>query len=240
MNTSSQELSYVNRVNFYQIEGTALEISGNQPQNSGPYSNITCAPGSNAVAGTVCVQISQVGDTRGIHGLTATADGTPNAAVLLDSNNNSIEDAHFEGFVDGIRIGSNHNAESNVIFNVTGGSGSGSMTNVIHIYSTNTVDDLSILQVGQGSSSIDPIKDDITSTTLSEATVAMYVLGRTVGTNGVSRFTTSPNAVSWGVGSSAPSGNCQVGTLYTNISGTKTGSDTLYVCLSGNTWTDIK
>jgi hypothetical protein len=229
LNNNAQELSYVNRVNLHDITGTGLQISGTQAQNSGPYSNITFSPGTSAVAATVCVQIRQVLDTRGVHGLTCTSDGTPNVAVLLDSNNNSIEDAHFEGFVDGIRVGSNHSATNNIFFNVTGGSGSGAMTNVIHIYSTNTVNDLVLFGIHQGSSGINPIQDDTNSTTLSEASVAEYVIGRTAGGTGLSRFTTSPNAVNWGVGGSAPTGSCKVGSLFSNTGGSGS-TTTLYLC----------
>ncbi len=230
VNSNSEELSYVNNVNLYTMTGTGLEISGSQAQNSGPYTNITFSPGANAVLGTVCVQISQVGDTRGVHGLTCTGDGTPSAGILLDSNNNSIEDVHFEGFVDGIRVGSNHNANSNILFNITGGSGTGGMTNVIHVYNTNTVNDLSIMQVAQGAAGIDTIKDDITSTTLADATVGIYALGQSLG-GGVTRFTTSPNSVTWGTGSGAPTGSCKSGSIFSNTSGTNT--TTLYICVSG-------
>jgi hypothetical protein len=230
VNTSSQDLSYVNNVNLYTITGTGLEISGAQAQNSGPFTNVTFSPGPNAVAGTVCVQISQVGDTRGVHGLTCTADGTPSAGILLDSNNNSLEDIHFEGFVDGIRVGSNHNANSNILFNITGGNGSGGMTNVIHVYNTNTVNDLTIMAVGQGATGINTVKDDITSTTLADATVGIYALGQALG-GGVTRFTTSPNSVTWGAGSGTPTGSCKSGSIFSNTGGTS--STTLYICVSG-------
>jgi hypothetical protein len=230
LNSHSQEQTYVERVSLHDITGTGLEISGSQAQNSGPYSDLAISPGSSAVAGTVCVQILSVGDTRGIHGLSCTADGTPNAGVLIDSNNNTIEDAHFEGVVDGIRVGSNAAATANVILNVTGGSGAGPMTNVVHVYSTNVVDDLVLSAIHQGSSGIDPIRDDTSADSpLTEASVALYVIGRPVGTNGVSRFTTSPNSVNWGVGGSAPTGSCKVGSLFSNTGGSG-ATTTLYLC----------
>jgi len=134
----------------------------------------------------------------------------------------------FEGFLDGILVGSNHTANSNILFNITGGVGG--MQNVIHISSFSTVNDLSIMQVGQGTAGVKTIKDDITATTLSDATVGAYVIGQAIG-GGFSRFTTSPNAVTWGFGSAAPVGSCKSGSIYSNTTG---GSmTTLYICVAG-------
>jgi hypothetical protein len=237
LNENSEELSYVNHVNLYQIIGTGLDIETSvgsySAGNSGPYSNISFSPGSSAATTTVCAKILGA-RTRGIHGLTCVADGTPTAAILLDADNNSIEDVHMEGFVNGIFVGDNAPAASNILFNITGSIGGGAMTNVIHISNANTVADLSILDVeseniaGKGSPT-NSIKDDVTGTTLTDTTVGMYALGETVGTSGVSRFTTSPNAVTWGVGSSAPTGTCLNGSIFSDTGGT---THTFYVCQS--------
>jgi hypothetical protein len=240
-NTSSQELSYIDHINLYGFVETGLSITTVQAQNSGPYSNIVCNPTSSFTSGTVCIDINGVGDIRGIHGLTATAPTSgsgPSAAVLLDSNNSTLEDMHFEGFVDGILVGYNANAQSNTIFNVTGGTGTGPMTNVIEISNRNTVTDVSIMGVTTSSSSINSIKDDVTSTTLNDANLALYVLGDAIG-GGHSRFTTSTSAVAptWGVGAlgstGAPTGSCINGAIFSNTTGT--AKHILFVC-SGSAW----
>jgi hypothetical protein len=244
LNGQSQELSYVKHVRLYNLSGVGLEVQNNA-QNSGPYSDISFST-ANAVSGTECAWIDQV-STRGIHGLTCTGNtgtGTiPNTGVLLDGDNNSIEDVQVQGFQDGIRIGENASAQSNVLLNIAGGT---NVTNVVHIYvppSGDTVSDLSIMGVGNGGvSSVHTIQDDLTGTTLSDTTVGMYVLGEPVlvGTTsssiGYSRFTTSPNAPNWGVGGTAPitgtGATCTTGSLFTNTSGT-TAANTLFVCANG-------
>jgi hypothetical protein len=243
-NTSSQELSYIDHVNLYGIIGTGLSISTAQAQNSGPYSNIVCNPASSYASGaSVCVDINGTPDTRGIHGLTATAPSSgstgPAAAILLDASNNSLEDMHFEGFVDGILIGQNAKAQSDTIFNVTGGTGAGPMTNVIEISTNKTVTDISILGVTTSSSTIDSIKDNVTGTTLSDGNLAMYVLGDAMG-GGSSRFTTSTGVPTWAVGNLGstgnPTGTCNNGALFSNTTG---GSGhTLFSCVS-SAWKDI-
>ncbi len=245
-NTSSQELSYVSYVNFYDIIGTALSITTAQAQNSGPYTNLVCNPGSSYASGaSACVEINGTGDLRGIHGLTATAPSSggtgPAAAILLDSDNVSLEDLHFEGYQDGILIGYNNNARSNIIFNVTGGTGAGPMTNVVEISSKNTVSDISIMGLTTSSSTINAIENDVMSTTLTDGYLAMYVIGDTIG-GGYSLFTTSTSGVlpTWGVGNlgstGKPSGSCLNGSLFSNYTG---GSGyTLYSCV-GSAWKDI-
>ena len=238
LNEYSEELSYVNHVSLYQILGTGLDVETSvgsfSAGNSGPYSNISFSPGSSAVMTTVCAKILGA-RTRGIHGLTCVADGTPSAAILLDADNNSIEDVHVEGFTDGILVGDSAAAASNILFNITGSIGGGAMTNVIHISNANPVANLSILNVesenipGKGSPT-NSIKDDVTGTILTDTTVGMYTLGETVGTSGVSRFTTSPNSVTWGGGTTAPSGTCSSGSIFSNTGGS---THTLYVCQSG-------
>ncbi len=257
-NEFSEELSYVDNVGLYRIEGTGLDIetsgSGLGANNSGPYTNISFSALSSASnTTTVCVRILNA-RTRGIHGLTCTAGksgGQGFAGITLDGSGNSIEDVHIEGFVDGILIGSEASAAGNILSNVTASEGSGPMTNIIHICngsaspctsSANQVTDLSILAVNnEASPGVNTILDAVTGTTLTDATLGIYVLGEpdALGGGGFiighSRFTTSPTVPSWGVGSGIPGGtvSCQNGSLFSNISG---GSHTtLYVC-EGGSW----
>jgi hypothetical protein len=137
VNANAGELSYVNHVSLYQILKTGLNISA---QDSGPYSNINFNTGT-ASAGqtTVCAQISGV-QTQGIHGLTCVSNGSPSAAVLLDASNNSIEDVSIDGFIDGIVVGENANAQSNVLFNIQY-PGAVGLLNLIHICGNNNTYD---------------------------------------------------------------------------------------------------
>lgn len=208
-NMNSQELSYVSHVKFYQILGTGLSVSGSA-QNSGPYTDITFDTGGSApVAGTACAQIVGLGGTRGIHGLTCISETVaPQAAVYLDSSNNSIEDVIIEGFTDGIRVGSQAAAHSNVLLNIDGDTVLITQTqappsiNVIHVTNISSVSDLSMMGIRNTGSGF-TIRDDLTTTNLSDPAVAMYALGE-AGSSGYSRFTTSPNATTWAVGSNNP------------------------------------
>jgi hypothetical protein len=272
LNECAQETSYVERVNLYQIAGTGLEVMGNQAQNSGPYADITCNPGtaggtSNISSSTTCVNINGTGDLRGVHGLTATvgSDGVtcpgstcPSAAVYLDSNDTTIEDAHFEGFVTGILVGSysssTSSAKSDTIINVNGGgsSSTGGTSNVVEISAaTNTtsgnpnVSDLSITGVSWSTnpaSSTYSVDDVLTSTTLSDRNVALYVLGEVISTTmgtGYSRFTTSNSTATWGagaLGTGKPNSTCTPGALFSNTTGAK--GNILFVC-GATAWVDL-
>jgi len=247
-NTSSQELSYANNINLYGILGTGLSVTTTQAQNSGPYSNLVCNPGpsgSGFTSTTTCVDINNTGDLRGIHGLTATVGSDsvcpgstcPTAAIYLDSSSTTIEDAHFEGFANGILVGSVATAKGDVIFNVSGGGSTltGPTTNVIEIGSNTS--DLSIMGVTAGTNPTSPNPNSIYDTlnsptlTLTDAHVALYAIGEPVGSYGYSRFTTSATGVvpTWGGGGGAPSGSCKVGSLYSNTAGASSSS-TLYLC----------
>lgn len=240
-NEFAGEFSYVNDVvvngsSGVGLDGTALKV-GAGAANSGPYTNINYGPGTNCSGLTcsyaVCVQL--LAPTRGVHGMTCTATGsatnaTPAAAAIeLDSNNNSIEDVHFEGFYDGIVVGDSASAAGNVVINANGGYGSGPIRNIVHICNgsappsacgstTGLAKDLTVLGVGVGGNGSPlfhsyAIRDDVTGTIIDdstssgisgEGTVGVYVLGETV-QNGHSRFTTSP--VTSGSGSTNPSPN---------------------------------
>jgi hypothetical protein len=247
VNQYSQTFSYIDHVSLYQIVGTGLSVSGSA-SHSGPYSNVTFDTGAySGVSATTCASINGLSDTRGLHHWSCkseTNDAT--AGILLDSSNNTVEDVRLIGFYDGIRVGANANANSNVLLNVYGDTALGSgltPINTVHIESlSSTVTDLSIMGLGNaGGSGTITLKDDLTSTQLSGTSdpyVSIYALGKSAN-GGYSRFTTSPNAATWGVGSVAPGTNsCSPGSLYSRTSG---GTPALYVCLgSTSQWSGVK
>lgn len=251
-NGFAQDLSYVDHVGLYRILGSGLAISGTA-NNSGPYSNINFdLGGDSGTSSTICASInglSGLSGTRGIHGLTCISESNvPPAAVLLDSSNNSIEDVRIVGFYDGIRVGANANAQSNVLRNIIGDTNATNTrgpTPIIVIHITNlghTVSDLSIMGANNagGSAGTITVSDDLTGAQLQDTSVGIYALGEPAN-GGYSRFTTSPNAATWAVGTSAPSTGsaCTVpGSLYSNIGGTP---DALYVCsFSSGKWIAVK
>lgn len=157
-------------------------------------------------------------------------------AVYLDSSNNSIGDVRIAGFSEGVLVGSQSAAQSNVLRNIEGDTNnSGVLAPIYVVYvpnSSNTVSDLSMMRVtnlGTGGG-IYSIYDARTLTYLQDTYVAMYALGKST-PDGYSRFTTSPNAATWVVGSSAPSGPCAPGSIYSD-----TGSGALYVCVYSSGW----
>ena len=252
VNNHAQEQSYVNNVNFANIEGIDLTI-GSGAGNSGPYTNLVM--GNQTGSSAACVQILNA-ETRGIHGLTCTLDGTPLAGIYLDGSNNTIEDAHFEGVVDGIVIGDSSSltfpASGNTVINITGAFGSGAITNVVHICSATAgsapcnsspkgAQDVTISGV-LGSYATNVLQDDVTGTTIAVPTsgshahveeLGLYVLGEQVG-NGFSRFTTYPGVPTWGVGSAGPgAGSCTPGALF---SSTQATGGNLWVCQGAGTW----
>jgi len=99
--------------------------------------------------------------------------------------------------------------------------------------------DITIMGVTNGTSGsgIATIYDQVSNNTkLSDSNLGMYILGEPVqsgstGTNdtflGYSHFTTSLNWPTWLVGTSSPSGGCQVGSLYSVTSGS---GKTLWEC----------
>ena len=226
-NAYSQDGSYVNHVSLYQIRGVGLVIQGSaqgNASNSGPYSNITFDLGGNlGTSQTACASINGLSGTHGIHGLTCiSGDNVSPAAVLLDSSNNSIEDVRIVGFYDGIRIGANGNAQSNVLFNIIGDTTASGVTPIIVVHIADvghTVTDLSVMGANNagGSSGTITIKDDLTGAQLTDTSVGIYALGNTGTGNYYSRFTTSSSVASWVVGPSAPSGSCAEGSLYSCI-----------------------
>lgn len=256
VNQYSGPASYLDHVNLHEFTGTSLTIEGNAT-DSGPYSNLAISPSGVCVADSVCVQLGDVNgnplSTRGLHGLTCTCTTSSGAyGIGLNSSNNTLEDIHFEGFNDGIRVGSLTSStgtiqtRGNVLLNLNGGDNNvDSMTNIIHVCSpatsscgsaSNTVSDLTILSAysqNNGSSNPNVIQDDLTSTTIgtsSASTVGMYILGDAMGSSGMdySRFTTTPSLPTWSA--QAPGGSgasssvaCSSGSLFSNMGGISGG-----------------
>jgi hypothetical protein len=269
VNQYSQELSRVDDVsltNFSGGIGLSLDTHSN---NSGPYTNISysgsgvCAEIYGGGSGSLGTSEPPINQTRGIHGLTCNMTGGSGPAIYLDAPNNSLEDVYIQGSgssQDGIYVGSKRGAYNNVLFNVLGSG----LENVIRLSSAgsgspfyNNVRDVSILGVTCTGSSGCPgnsIKDELTSTNLTDTNVGMYLVGEPVTkgsgsdfTNiGYSRFTTSTNAsaVTWLVGSNPPpASSCAAGSLYscTNSSYCNISTEiyTLWGCI-GTGWSHIK
>jgi len=279
-NEASQELSFVDRVAFNdspvstQSNGMlGLKVFTNttsptliSSNNSGPYSNLTFAAGSNAGANSQCAAITGPAGTRGIHGMSCTTAlaSPPSAGITLDGNSTSIEDVFINGFIDGILVGSQDPAQADVLFNINGG---GTLTNLIHIENdtgsgnataTSTcpgpsaapenVCDLSILHATSAAGNT--ILDQVTGATLPNSTdsfVGMYMLGEqlnpSTASGQYSRFSTSPTYPTWGVGTSSPTGSSCTGSsangsLYSNASTSPT-TGTLFACVGGS-WVLVK
>lgn len=228
LNGQSQDMSYVHRVSMYQIGMVGLKVQNNA-QNSGPYSEITFDNGGLGSSSTECAELDV--STRGIRGLVCNAENITSAvAVNLNSSNNFVKDVQVQGFKEGIQVQSG--VSSAALFNITGGSG---VTDVVHLASSTTTRDISIMGVSTNGS-MNSILDEVTLTStqpISDSSVALYVLGESTSIGnahvGYSRFTTStnPNVATWGAGTSIPSGICaNKGSLFSATGGT----GDLYVC----------
>ncbi len=227
-------------------------------------------PGTIAAGGTACVDIQSL--IRGIHGITCTAagsQGSPAAAIYVDGGytatadggGNTLEDIHIDGFQDGLLVGSQLGAPGYIFMNINGSNGNNAkdLKNVIHVCGTpaiapcpttqNAVLNLTMMGVTSTAAGLNTIEDDLTNTTLSDPSVGMYILGTPFvsagSTVGYSRFTTSPKAASWAVGTGVVSGSCSAGangSLFSQTNGTP--GSTLYACVpnSGNSsaWKAIK
>lgn len=249
-NNNAQEQSYVRRVAFYQIPGIGLRVLAGGA-NSGPYSELSFGATA-AGTGTSCVAINSV-STRGVHGLNCMNSGSvpsSGAGILLGGSNNSLEDVVVQGFHDGVQIGSNAGAQGDVVVNISAGTTTPSVANaIIHITTTHTVSDLTIMGVNKGGATYS-IEDDITAGApkLSDASVGMYAIGESIASGTYSRFTTSPTLPAWiQSNSAAGSSSCVIGSLYSNSSGTNANND-LYVCTPSGShscsttpcWTPVK
>ncbi len=250
-NAYGQDHSYVKRVTIFASTTntvTGLKIEPNAV-NSGPYEDITFSGEQShapAEQGPACVWITKGASGIKIKGLNCIGNLNFGVAVLLDGSNDSIEDVYISNvYTDGILVGVNNNVSNDVLLNIAGGG-----TSTVHMCpqsggtgacsgTSYTVEDLSMMGIASGGAT-NSIKDDITSTTLTDPTVAMYILGESVQVEltlpvfGHARFTTSPNTASWGVGSAAPTmGSCSSaikGALFSNTSGDHTNHQAFWVC----------
>jgi hypothetical protein len=121
VNQESQALTYIDHVSLYEILGTGLSVF-NSASHSGPYSNVTFDTGAySGVSSTTCANINGLTDTHGLHHWSCKSETNDGAAgILLDSSNNTLEDVRLVGFHDGIRVGANATAQSNVLLNIYG------------------------------------------------------------------------------------------------------------------------
>jgi hypothetical protein len=254
VNSFAGEGSFVDHVSLYQIRGTGLTVSGSPTNtaatNSGPYSNITFDTGNYAGATTtVCAQITGLTGTRGIRRLRCTSESSDaNAAVQLDSSNNTIQDVMVSGFHDGVLVGANAVAKTNVLRNIVGDTANTcyptciTPINTVHISNHTTggsanVADLSIMGGSNDGNGTYTIADDLTGTTLPDSYTGLYALGEPV-SGGYTRLTTSANAATWVSGTTSTlSGTCPQGSIYSCISSSCT--NTLWACTSGG-WVLVK
>ena len=233
VNQFAQELSFVQHVTINEVEGTGLDIESGAT-NSGPYEDLNITEGGTAfcnplscttvMATTLCILINGA-STRGIHGLTCTANGKPNAGISLNGNGNTIKDAHFEGVVDGIRIGEKASAAGNYIANIDGATGgmagtSGAQPYVLHICGSNpattnvcstsfSVTDLTLSQIKTDDPGHTALLDDISGVELdgtnSNNSVASYVRGQPLSASSVTYgYTQLTTGTATGTGPTLP------------------------------------
>lgn len=198
---------------------------------------------------TACASISGTTSTLGIHGLRCISEvglTVAKAAVYLDGSNNSIEDVFVDGFYDGVLVGSQHAALSNVLTNIVGDTSRNQTVttpvNTVHISSLNTVQELSILGMSNsGSPGTYTLEDELTGAHLTDASVALYTLGKAVTGAGYARLTTSPSVPTWASGSTPPTGStCVQGSLFSCNGASTCNNNVLWGCQSGTGWAVIK
>ena len=248
-NQNAEELSYVDDVAINNVDGNGIFLAldpggrGNgASDHSGPYTNITFQT-SSAISTTACVNV-QYSEPRALYSVTCIGNTSSNGAILLDGGNVAVEDVRIDGFQDGVRIGSQtggtDSGQNDLLMNITGTNtvNTTGTTNLIHIYSGSTGN---ITVSGVTSVGTNSILDGLTTATLTDSHVGIYILGQAV-SGGYSRFTTSPNWPNWAVAGSSPSGNCNAnGSLLSNTAG---GSGaTLWACANNGTankWMAVK
>jgi hypothetical protein len=233
-NGYSQDSSFVNDVSMILSQtataGTGLLVDNNA-QNSGPYSIISFNAQGNSSScsnvqvchGTSCIACAklQVG-TKGLHNITCTGNPTlsctgasGDAAIFVDASNNSVENAHVEGFWDALEVGnvSSGTVQNVTLTNIAGGfSTSGAVTNTVHLCGAHsddsdpcnatagTVNDVTILNAVNSSGKCSAVvQDDITGSTIGLTSqppntqyVGMYILGDQIG-SGYARFSVNPS-----------------------------------------------
>lgn len=210
----AEELSYAQDVNLSNCVGIALDVETTSAQNSGPYVNIAVGQSGGVgvgapVAQTLCAELFNTGDLRGIHGLTCTSTGIPAVGVDLNTPSATLEDAHFEGYTICVEVGS-HSGNANRsnglnIINLSGGSssGTGSILTLVDILNDPSVGGSTDINVfglaAPASTSITNLLNDHIMGTIvpfsTEKSLAFYVLGRVLNAGGGRvRLTSSPNS----------------------------------------------
>jgi hypothetical protein len=238
----SQELSYVQDVNIGNCTGIGLDVETSNAMNSGPYANLSIGPGSFDVTTSLGAELLATLGNRGIHSITATANGIPNVGIDLSSQGITLEDAHLEGFVTGIEVGANATTNNATIISVTGGSGSGTMKTMVDIsnnssFVTSTgVNILGLSQLGVTNTLVDNILgSNCTSgtTTLVDTNVGEYSIGSATAGNRT-RYTSSPNAMQcFENGADFSLGTATAATQAANSNDTKIATDA-YVDAQGS------
>jgi hypothetical protein len=229
VNGYAQELSSVRDVSLVSMSGTGISLTVTCPSsctytssNSGPYSDISYTGTGTCVSVVGRSESNGTNSYRGFHGLTCSTTASP--AVLLSGPNTTLEDVTIIGqssTQDGILVGGSSGAAfADALFNIRS---SGPLKNLIHITGgSSIVSDITVMaaSVGVGNPT-NSIQDDLTGTTLTDATVGMYAIGEPVAVTGpnppaYSRFTTSPNLPSWQSGATQPSGAnaCAIGSFF--------------------------
>lgn len=257
VNCCGQEFSRVNDVSISSVN-IGLNISDKYTENSGPYTNLSMTSVNTCLSigpGTT----APIPDTRGVHGLKCSVTTLNSAAITIDAPNNSLEDISISGSStqDGILIGSQGAAQSNVLFNI---SGSG-LKNVIHISgnspsppgasncpnATNYVCDVTIMGVSHSSGNNSILDELVPSSTIADAYVGMYVVGEVQNGIGYTRMTTSTSIPTWLVGTLAPSNaSCSIGDLYSCTGSASqctanSTTKTLWECVGGTShWKGIQ
>lgn len=271
VNCCAQELSRANDVAISNV-ATGLALTDTSAENSGPYTNLLISNVNTCLSiGPATTNIPPYAPTminsRGVHGLTCSTVAGSTAAITIDGPNNTLEDISITGSSkssqDGILIGSQGVASGNTLLNVSGTT----LNNVVHIKNqtiTNaplncpsssstgpfyTVCDLTMFGVA-GTNTNSTIKDDLTSSTVNDATLAMYTLGEIVvsgsgPTNiGYSRYTTATVAgavaTPWLIGTTSPVGTtCTVGALYSCTGTSSSCQSALYECSGNKGWIKV-
>jgi hypothetical protein len=248
----------------------ADDPSGTTLSHSGPYSNITFDTASKGTSqSTYGVYLDA--PARGVRGVTCTNSNTNSSGnwnsmsgtcVNISISGNLVQDVRVEGFAVGVDVA----ASDAVVMNIDGDTNPNTssspldvvkiesgVTNVALMSITNNCinpsgnpdycsdsSDYTVWDNSAGSTSVIP-----SLSFSNDPLVAMYVVGDSItvaSQKAYSRYTTSPRAANWSVGSTSISGSCSTpGSLYSNTA-SSSSSQALYVCSSVNSvgWVAIK
>jgi hypothetical protein len=103
---------------------------------------------------------------------------------------------------------------------------------------SNNATDITIVGATGPGGNVNTIKDDLTGTNLTDATVGLYVVGEPMFAGSYSRFTSSTSLPTWLVGQNQPLGTCAAGDLFS-----ATSAGTFWECISlvpGSAWVRIQ